>query len=92
MSQALGNKIMVVVFVILFFIAMCLGCATVYILATGKLPHRHVITDIGVSRSGYCNMGLYMSKRGSNVLDKTGRPITCSGYIHLTDKEAEEWR
>ena len=41
---------------------------------------------------GYCELGLLISNESINILDENGNPITCSGYISLTDKEAKSFK
>ncbi len=39
---------------------------------------------------GYCEIGMLISNNGANIRDENNKPITCSGYVKLTDAQVKE--
>lgn len=42
--------------------------------------------------AGYCELGMLTNNDRDNILDENSKPITCDGYIMLTDAEKREWQ
>jgi hypothetical protein len=40
--------------------------------------------------AGYCELGMLTNNDRYNILDENSKPITCDGYIELTDAEKRE--
>lgn len=59
--------------------------------------YTYVVTDrglLGAYGHGYmCAVGMVVGTSGRlNVYDENNNPITCSGYIELTRKQAKDYR
>lgn len=70
-------------------------CLTVILIAGCGIKDRKlrfVQTEYGITeRSGLlCELGMLLNGNGRNILDKSGLPIACSGYVYLSRKEREE--
>jgi len=69
----------------------------VLIMLTGcdRKPRKYtfVKTERGLIRFGigYCNLGMLLNDEMINILDENSKPITCSGYIKLTQKEFDNY-
>jgi len=58
-------------------------------------PHKHsyVATERGLISfdHAYCELGLLLNNDRYNILDEDSKPVTCTGYVTLTEEEAMQY-
>lgn len=52
---------------------------------------KYILTNKGLSKGGYCRVGMYISWDGYNVLDENSKPITCTKELRLTKKQFDNY-
>lgn len=55
---------------------------------------KYIVTSMGLIAYtiGMCESGMLFSKDHVNFYDDNLQPITCSGYVELTDAEFKDYR
>lgn len=65
----------------LIVMALVSGC--------NERKYQYIKTDRGLLgySIGYCALGMLTNNDGNNIYDENNNPITCDGYVYLSEAE-----